>query len=320
VKIEVKTETEKEFKIYIIYSGPFGEQIINNFAVHGIGDKIICLYEFEPETIEREHPSEPDVLKKIWDEPSKYVPKNLPVMDCDLLIVLGIHPLLGDIIPSIAQKLNAKAVLYPLDDRERIPEGLKTIQDDLEAAGIFREFPRPFCVMEQSDNEFINYLCEKVGKPEFNIEIDEDEEIIKEIEVIRDTPCGSARSVAKKLAYYPYNDMSAFKEKITTEHENEENENYCLASMDPLEPLMQEAADILVESIYEACGFPTVGDRLLEEIEKKGEVSLDEITHLFVYEMKVCDAPRTLERTVDELVSRGKIKKIEGEETILTIA
>jgi hypothetical protein len=320
VTVEVKNKTVENLRLYIIYSGPFGEQIINNLASQGLGDKIICLYDFEPETIEREHPSEPDVLKKIWDSPSEYVPQDLPVMNCDLLLVLGIHPLLGDIIPSIAQKLNAKAVLYPLDDRERIPEGLKTIQDDLESAGIYREFPRPFCVMEQSDNVLINYLCERVCKPEFSIELDEDKKIIKEIEVIKDTPCGSARSVAKKLAYYPYRDMKAFKEKITTEHENEENENYCLASMDPLEPLMQEAADILVESIYEACGFPTVGDHLVEELEKKGEVSLNDITHLIVYERKVCDAPRTLERTIDELISEGRIKKTEGEETLLSIA
>jgi hypothetical protein len=319
MKLKVINLAVEKFKIYIIYSGPFGEQIINNFAVHGLGDKIICLYEFEPETIERDHPYEPDVLKRIWDEPSKYVPQNLPIMDCDLLIVLGIHPLLGDIIPSIAKKLKAHAVLYPLDDRERIPEGLKTIQDDLKESGIYCEFPRPFCVIEESDNEFIDYLCQKVGRPEFKIEMDKDEKIIKEIEVIRDTPCGSACSVAKKLAHYSYNDMKRFREKITTEHENEENQNYCLASMDPIEPLMQEAADILVDRIYKACGFPTVLDRLYEMIKKKGEVVLEELTHLFVYENKVCDAPRTLERAIDELLSKGRIKKIEGKETLLTI-
>jgi hypothetical protein len=309
----------EQFRLYIIYSGPFGEQIINNLAFHSLGDKIICLYDFEPELIERDHPSEPDVINKIWDNPHKYVPKNLPVMDCDMLLVLGIHPLLGDIIPSIAQKLNAKVVLYPLDDRERIPMGLKTIQDDLEAMGIYHEFPRPFCVMEQSDNKFINSICEKIGKPKFKIELDESKKIIKEIEVIKDTPCGSARSVAKKLSYYPYGDLKTLKEKIVTEHENEGNENYCLASMDPLEPLMQEAADILVESIYKACGFSSVGDHLLEEIKKMGEVTLSDIKHLFVYERKICDAPRTLERTIDELVSRGEIKIANGKEKTLTI-
>ena len=304
-----KMDLDKDLRLYIIYSGPFGEQLINNFAAHGLGDKIVCLYEFEPETVEMEHPDDPDVLKKIWDNPSEYVPQNLPVMDCDLLIVLGIHPLLGDIIPTIAQKLNAKAVLYPLDDSKRIPEGLKTIKDDLEAAGIPHEFPRPYCLMEESDNEIINYLCKKFGKPKFNVTLDEDKQIIKEIEVVMDTPCGSAKSVSEKLAYYSYSDMKAFREKITTEHENEENDNYCLASMDPLEPYMQEAGDILVESIYEACGFPTIGDHIMEEMEKRGEISLKDLINLLAYELKACDAPNTVERGVEKLISEGKIKR-----------
>ncbi len=298
---------ENEPRIYIIYSGPFGEQLIDNFAVHGIGDKIVGLYEFEPEIIEEEHPSEPDVLKQIWDNPSKYVPKNLPIMECDLLIVLGIHPLLGDIIPSIAEKLNAKAVLYPLDDSDRIPEGLKTIKDDLEALGIPHEFPKPFCVMDKSENEYINYIFKEVGVPKFNIKLDEDKQIIKEIEVVKDTPCGSAKSVSKKLAYFSYSNMKAFREKITTEHENEENENYCLASMDPIEPLMQEAGDILVESTYEACGFPTIGDHIIEQIKLEEGISIKDLTNLLAYELKACDAPRTIERKIDELVSEGKI-------------
>lgn len=292
--------------------------MINNFAQAGLGDKIVSLYEFEPETIEEEHPSDPDVLQKIWDEPEKYVPRDLPVVECDLLIVLGIHPLLGDVIQQIAQRLKAKAVLYPLDDRERVPEGLKTIQDDLENAGIYHEFPRPFCVAENSENGLIDYLYRILGRPRFNIEIDEQREVIKEVKVLRDTPCGSAHCVAKKLSYFPYNDRAALKEKIMTEHSNEGNENYCLASMDPIEPLMQEAGDILVEAIFEACGFPTVEDLLLEEVEKLGEASIEDLKNLFVNEMKLCDAPRTVERTIERLVDSGKILKKDKDTISLT--
>jgi hypothetical protein len=285
--------------------------MINNFAQAGLGGKIVCLYEFEPETVEEDNLSDPDVLRKIWDEPDKYVPKNLPVVECDLLIVLGIHPLLGDIVPSIAQRLKAEVVLYPLDDRERVPEGLKTIQDDLDKAGIHNEFPRPFCVIEESKNELINYVCKKLGKPQFKIELDEKRGVIKEVEVVRDTPCGSAHSVAEKLKYIPYNDKAGLKEKIMTEHSNEGSENYCLASMDPIEPLMQEAGDVLVEAIYEACGFPVLKDFVLEEVERRGEVLMDDLKRLLVNERRLCDAPRTVERTVEKLVASGKISKKE---------
>jgi len=299
-------------KIYVLYSGPFGEQMVNNFARTGLGGSIVCIYEFEPETIERDHPEDPDVLRKIWEEPDKYVPKDLPPVECDLLVVLGIHPLLGDVVPSIAKTLKAKAVLYPLDDRERIPEGLRTIQDDLDKVGIYHEFPRPFCIIEQSENEFIDFLCRKVGRPRFDIRLDETNRVIRDVEVVRDTPCGSARIVAEKLMYLSYDDEADFKEKIMTEHNNEGNENYCLASMDPIEPLMQEAGDVLVEAIYEACGFPTVKDLLLEEVEERGELTVDELKEILVNERKLCEVPRTVNRTVERLVEAGKLIMKEG--------
>lgn len=311
---------ERGIRLYIIYSGPFGEQMINNYAANGLGDKIVCLYQFEPETIEGDHPSNPDILKKIWDEPEKYVPRDLPLVECDLLVVLGIHPLLGDIIPTIAQRLKAKAVIYPLDDSKRVPEGLKTIKDDLDNAGIYNEFPRPYCVIEQSGNGLINYMCQKVGRPKFKIEFDERMEVIKKVEVLRDTPCGSAHSVAKKLEYVSYKDKIALKEKIMIEHSNEGNENYCLASMDPIEPLMQEAGDVLVEAVFEACGFPILKDFLLEEVKKRREVSIDELKRLFVSERKLCDAQRTVERTINKLVSLGKIRRRGENKNLLTLA
>ena len=45
-------------RIYILYRGPFGEQIINNLALKSNGDKIVGVYELKPETLEEEHSSE----------------------------------------------------------------------------------------------------------------------------------------------------------------------------------------------------------------------------------------------------------------------
>jgi hypothetical protein len=294
-------------RIYVLYSGPFGEQMVNNFARAGFGANIVCIYEFEPEVVEMDHPDDPDVLRKVWEEPSRYIPKNLPPVDCDLLVVLGIHPLLGDIVPPIAQRLKANAVLYPLDDRERIPEGLRTIQDDLNKAEIWNEFPRPFCIIERSENKLIDFFVQSLGRPRFKVKLDEQNKVIREIEVIRDTPCGSGRCVAEKLRHYSYNDLAAFKEQIMKEHNNEGNENYCLASMDPIEPLMQEAGDVLVEAIYEACGFPTVEDNLLSVVEERGKLMVDELKEIFLKEMKLCEAPRTVDRTIDRLVESGNL-------------
>ena len=72
---------------------------------------------------------------------------------------------------------------------------------------------------------------------------------------------------------------------------------------------MQEAGDILVESIYEECGFPTIGDHIMEQIKINDGVSIKDLINLLAYDLKACDAPRTIERKVEELVSEGKIIK-----------
>ena len=299
-------------RIYIIYSGPAGEQFIDNLAYHGFGGEIVYIYNLQPETIEEEHPDQPNVLENLWEEPEKYIPKSMPIIECDLLMVFDIHPLLGDLIPPIAEKLKAKAVLYPLDDRERIPPGLKTIMDDLEKLGIHYECPKPYCILEESEDPYISRLLEKMGRPKLRVELDEAKGIIKQIEVLKDTPCGSARSVAKKLISYPYRDPMALKEKIMQEHSNEGNEHYCLASMDPIEPLMQEAGDILVEAFFEAIGHPTVRDHILRELESRGPMERDELKRLLVNELKVCEAPRTVERHLERLLQEGLVEEEEG--------
>jgi len=52
-------------KIYVIYRGPFGEQIINNLARRGFADNITNVYELTPDIIKKEHELEKDILSKI---------------------------------------------------------------------------------------------------------------------------------------------------------------------------------------------------------------------------------------------------------------
>jgi len=293
-------------RIYIIYRGPFGEQITNNLALKGFAEMISGIYELKPETIEEEYQEE-DLWNKVWEEPAKYVPKSLPIKRCDLLLVLGIHSKLGDFIPPIAEKLGAKAVLYPIDDKQHAPEARKTVEEDLRAKGIHVEFPEPFCVLEGSEDPMINEFAQHFGRPKFKI-ISEGS-TIHSVEVLRDTPCGSATSVAKKMVGFSCANLKALKEKLFSEHHNEENENYCLAEMDPLHPYMQEAGDILVDAFFEACGVPTLQELILKEIESTGKLDLSILKSKFVDEEKRCETGMTIERVVDELVRKGKIPR-----------
>ena len=254
-----------EDKIYVIYSGSFGEQMVNNLATKGFADKIVEVFELKPETIEEEHPSEKDLWGKVWEDPEKYLPKGMPIKKCDLLLVLGIHPKLGDLIPPIAQKLGAKAVLYPIDDKKHVPEAKRTIEEDLKTKNIHVEFPEPFCYLDRSGNGVINQFAEHFGEPKFEVELDEEKEVIKSIEILRDTPCGTASAVTEKLVGFPYRNIKALKEKIQSEHRNEKNEYHCMAEINPLNPYLQKSGDKLVEKFFEACRKVIRDPALFEE-------------------------------------------------------
>ena len=304
-------------KIGIIYSGPFGEQMINNMAKR-FASEIVCVYELSPEMIEEEHPSEPDLWSKIWENPEEYVPKSLLEAECDLMLVLGIHPKLGDLIPPIAERLKAKAVIYPIDDRKMIPEAKKSIQDTLEEKGIHVEFPEPFCILERSRNELVNEFIKHFGRPKFEGKLDEGKKVIKELKVIRDTPCGTATHLSQVLKNFPYDDREALIKKIYDEHHNEEAESHCLAEMDPIYPLMQEAGDLVKDAIFEALGFPTTKDLIVEKVKEKGEIGIEELKKILVGEPgdwknpeKACDADRTFNLYLEELVEEGKIVRAE---------
>lgn len=305
-------------RLYLLYRGPYGEQMVNNIA-KGFADQIFGVYEFKLETIEEEHPDEPDLWTKLWENPEDYIPRNLPLVKCDLLIVLGIHSKLGDLIPSIAEKLKAKAVLYPICDRDHAPEARKSIQDVLGEKGIHVEFPEPFCILEESSNPLINEFAKHYGRPKFRAELDVKNKVIKRVEVMRDTPCGAASHVAQSLRGFPYSNREALISKIYHEHSNEEAENHCLAEMDPHYPLMQEAGDLQKDAIFEACGLPTTKDFILEKLRSLGEADLETLKQSIVNGAgnwsnpeKACDADRTLNLYLEELVRDGKIVKVGG--------
>ena len=282
--------------------------MINNIAKKGFGDQIINIYELKPEIIINDHPLEKDIWSKIWENPGEYVPKNLPILECDLLLVLGIHPKLGDLIPYIAEKLKAKAVLYPIDDRKMAPEGKKTIEEELESRGIHVEFPEPFCILEKSDNKLVNDFAKKFGRPKFKIDIDSKENKIKKVHVIRDTPCGTTACISKKLAYFSCNDKQDLVKKIHDEHNNQDSENYCLAEMDPHFPLMQEAADLVKDAIFESCGYTSLKEIIIKKLEEVGEIEIDKLKEILASSTeKYFETERTYYLYIDELIKNGRI-------------
>lgn len=221
-------------RIYILYHGSFGELVTGHLANSGFADRIVGLYDLK-------------VASVSLDEPEKDMPEDLPLCECDLLLVLGILPKAGDLIPIIAAKTGAKSVLWPIADPNLIPEGKYSIEEELKKKGIYVEFPEPFCSLETSDNEEVKSFVESFGKPKFELRVNAKKKVIEEVKVIRDTPCGSASKVAAKLVGMSYENMKSLEEQVMQMHDNE-----CVAYMGPERPIMQQAGRLLADAIKDA--------------------------------------------------------------------
>ncbi|MGB2841513.1 MAG: DUF166 family protein [Halobacteriota archaeon] len=221
-------------RIYILYHGSFGELVMEHLATGGLADRIVSFYDLK-------------VTSVSLDEPENDMPGDIPLRKCDLLLVLGILPKAGDLIPIIAERTGAKAVLWPIEDPNLIPEGKYSIENELKKKGIHAEFPEPLCLLDGSDNEVVNSFLEAFGKPEFELRVNAKNKVIEAVKVIRDTPCGSASKIAAKLVGMSYEDMKSFEEQVMQMHDNE-----CVAYMGPERPIMQQAGRLLADAIKEA--------------------------------------------------------------------
>ena len=221
-------------RIYILYHGSFGELVTEHLATSEFADRIVGFYDLK-------------VASVSLDEPERDMPDDIPLPECDLLLVLGILPKAGDLVPIIASKTGAKAVLWPIEDPNLIPEGRYSIEEELKNKGVHIEFPEPFCALERSDNELVNSFASAFGKPKFELKVNDKKKIIEMAKVIRDTPCGSASKIAPRLAGLAYNDLKSLEEQVGQMHDNE-----CVAYMGPDRPIMQHAGELLIKALKDA--------------------------------------------------------------------
>jgi hypothetical protein len=122
--------------------------------------------------------------------------------------------------------------------------------------------------------------------------------------------------VGKKLVNFPYKDREIFLKKIYEEHQNEDSEYSCLAEMDPICPLMQEAGDLLKDAIFEACNLPTTKDIILKKIAGSKSIDVKKLEEIIVNGAgnwknpeKACDASRTFYLYLDELIEEKRIHR-----------
>jgi len=219
--------------IYILYHGSFGELVTGHLAMSVLADRIVGLYDLK-------------VASVSLDDPESDMPEDIPLSECDLLLVLGILPKAGDLVPLIAERTGAKAVIWPIEDPNLIPEGRYSIEEELKKEGIHVEFPEPLCSLDTSENEIVNSFIAHFGKPKFELRVNAKNMIIEEVKVIRDTPCGTASKIGPKIVGMSYKDMKSIEDQVMQMHDNE-----CVAYMGPDRPIMQQAGRLLADAIIE---------------------------------------------------------------------
>ena len=152
----------------------------------------------------------PVVLPPVIDYPEEYLPASLP--SADLLLALGEHPGVAELLPDIVRMCGAQAVIAPVDNTAWLPPGLmRQLAGWLAAQGVTAVFPKPFCSLtehtinfgrrrQEYDAPLVSAFARGVGSPRFEITINQAARVIDAIDVLCDTPCGCARHVAAHLA------------------------------------------------------------------------------------------------------------------------
>lgn len=221
-------------RLYVISSGKYGSRIVNNLAERGLASSIVGLEEL------------PEDLPEFIDDFEEYVPGNIP--EADLILAIGLFGDINMVVPIIAQKSGAKSVIIPIYDPTQIPPGLQTeIEESAPSISII--FPKPFCSLRKVGDKYIDQFAEKFGKPKLIVDADD---LIKKIEVVRGSPCGSTWYIAENLEGIPA-------EEADFESGNKLHNYPCLSSMatDPVagDTIMHLAGYQIKEAFNRALGF-----------------------------------------------------------------
>lgn len=171
-------------RILFSVQGRYGERIAENVRANGPADWETAVLKL------------PARLPLVIDDPEEILPGALPA--ADLLVSLHESPGAAELIPDIAARCGARAVLAAVDDRTVCPTGLENqVRKRLAAMGVANAFPRPLCGFDGGPDPLLREFAVKFGRPKFRIARNGDR--VASVEVLRDAPCGSAKFVASIL-------------------------------------------------------------------------------------------------------------------------
>jgi hypothetical protein len=173
-------------KLLAVVQGNYGQRMVEAWQAHG------------PEAWEMRTLEITSSLPTMMEEPAQFLPRDIP--KADLVVSLGEHPGVAELLPAIVKAAGARAVIAPVDNRAWLPPGLaKQVERTLQKMGVAVVFPVTFCALKEADvqDPLIKEFASAFGAPEVEIAVEHDR--VKDVRVIRSAPCGSTYFVAEAL-------------------------------------------------------------------------------------------------------------------------
>ena len=184
-------------RILAVIGGEYGQRHVDNLRAHAPADWQIEVWRA------------PAVLPPVVDYPEDHLPESLP--PADLILALGEHRGVAELIPEIAKMTGARAVVAPVDREEWLPRGLaRQLRGWLADLGVSCVTPKPFCSLTEThynvrrqrieyEAPLIAEFARHFGQPGLSIVVDPETRTIADVQVERDACCGCARFVAQGL-------------------------------------------------------------------------------------------------------------------------
>lgn len=184
-----------DLNLFVLYQGHYGERILKHIR------------RFAPPSWSFNAWRAPSDIPAVVDAPLTFLPLDLP--NADLVLSLGQTPGVAQLVPGVVRRTGARAVIVPADDASWLPDGLaRQLRSQLAGIDVTAVFPKPFCSLTEDsynvlahrvpyDDPWISEFARHFGRPVLEMTCEAGN--ITDIEVKRDTACGSARAVAREL-------------------------------------------------------------------------------------------------------------------------
>lgn len=193
----------------------------------------------------------PRGLPMVLDDPEEYLPEELP--DADLILYMGESDRAAQLLPALAARVGARAVIAPIDNEAWIPAGLRgQLVRELTGLGVEIAYPRPFCALTEAGlGPVAAEFARRFGRPRLSVRVDARTQTILAVEVLRGTPCGSTHFAAGKTTGMPAATAVPHAGLVCLHYP-------CLASMEPeqtergVETLMHTSGQIYNAALAEA--------------------------------------------------------------------